>query len=333
MPTEYTRFQVTRPDHLSDDQWSCVSVEVDRLGRSIATEDAAQALSDLKCLVESVARIVLDLEGTPADPNSSFDTVVNRAHALLAGQPGHELANASPFSSLATQASKIARNLGIIRNEYGAGHGRARTPSLTDEMLTLALDGGLLWTRWALRRVGYFAKGRPSALINDLIGDQQTFYSGLLKERLVAANLPSLEPRHQRSIGVAVGQRAMRQTFVVRWDGVDPCLQSDDLLEWPRDYRLGVAFGLWFDPEDHLTLTPQSVQDALSLLDPIPDAAEDLAAMVDRVIAARQPGGLTVDWGADYNALQFVRGRIALRPAAEQPALTKLAANIDPGSF
>lgn len=281
--------------------------------------------------MESVSRIVLDLDGNPADPNSSFDTVVNRAHNLLAGQPGHELANDSPFSTLASQARKIASNLGAIRNQYGAGHGRARTPSLNDEMLTLALDGGLLWTRWALRRVGYFAMGRPSALINDLIGEQQTFYSGLLKERLRAANLTGLEPRHQRSIGVAVGQRAMRQTFVVRWDGVDPCLQSDDLLEWPRDYRLGVAFGLWFDPEDRLTLTPQSVQDGLSMLDPVPDAAEDLASMIDRIVSSRRPGGLTDDWNTNYNVRQFVEGRIPLRPAAEKPALMELALNLDPG--
>jgi hypothetical protein len=202
VPNEYSRFEVARPEHMTNDQWHCVSVEIERLGRSIDAEDAAQALTDVKCLVESIARIVLDIDGTPADPNASFDSVVNRAHNLLAGQPGHQLVNDSPFSGLASQASKIARNLGVVRNEYGAGHGRARTPRFADEMLTLALDGGLLWSRWALRRVGYFAKGRPSSLISDLIVQQQTFYSGSLKERLLAANLPALEPRYQRSIGV-----------------------------------------------------------------------------------------------------------------------------------
>lgn len=73
------------------------------------------------------------------------------------------------------------------------------------------------------------------------------------------------------------------------------------------------------------------MQDALSLLDPIPDAAEDLAAMVDRIITARQPGGLTVDWNTNYNVRQFAEGRIPLRPAAEKPALMELALNLDPG--
>lgn len=255
---------------------------------------------------------------------------MNRAHTLLAGQPGHELANDSPFSGLASQASKIARNLGVIRNQYGAGHGRARTPSFADEMLALALDGGLLWARWALRRVGYFTKGRPSALINDLIVESRPFYSGSLRERLLAANLPQLEPRHRRSIGVAVGQRVMRESFVVRRDGLDPCLQSSDLVAWPREYRLGLAFGLWFDPDDRLTLTPKSVRDALDVLDPVPDAAADLAEMVDRIVAVRPPGGLTGDWRDDYGTAQFVTTRGSLRPVEERPVLLKLTENINP---
>lgn len=330
MPNEYTRFEITRPDHLSEDQWRCVGTEAERLGRSIDAGDAAQALTDIKCLVESIARIALDIDGTPADPNASFDTVVNKAHLLLAGQPGHELANDSPFSGLASQASKIARNLGAIRNEYGAGHGRARTPGFADEMLTLALDGGMLWARWALRRVGYFAMGRPSSLINDLIIEPQSFYSGTLRTRLAAANLPQLEGRHQRSIGVAVGQRVMRNTFVVRWDGLDPCLESSDLTEWPRDYRLGLAFGLWFSPEDHLTLTSFSVQAALTVLDPLPDAAPELSDMVQRVAAARAPGGLTGNWSEDRATAQFVSSRIPLRPADEAPVLTELAKLVEP---
>ena len=83
--------------------------------------DGSQALSDIKCLVESISRIVLDIDGTPAAPNAAFDAVVTQAHTLLTGQPGHELANQSTFGQLATQASKIARNLGNIRNEFGGG--------------------------------------------------------------------------------------------------------------------------------------------------------------------------------------------------------------------
>ena len=66
--------------------------------RSLAARDGAQALSDIKCLVESIARVVLQIDGTPADPAEAFKTTVGRACGLLKGQPGHELANDSVFA-------------------------------------------------------------------------------------------------------------------------------------------------------------------------------------------------------------------------------------------
>lgn len=48
------------------------------------------------------------------------------------------------FGIMAMQAGKIAQNLGDIRNQFGDEHGRARTPVINDEMVRLALDGGLL---------------------------------------------------------------------------------------------------------------------------------------------------------------------------------------------
>jgi hypothetical protein len=159
MTDPYSRFEIVRPDYLGDGHWACIEREADRLWRSLTAGDGSQALGDIKCLVESISRVVLEIDGAPAASNTAFETVVARAHGLLTGQPGRELANQSPFGQLATQASKIAKNLGNIRNEFGGGHGRARTPDLRDEMVALALDGGLLWTRWALRRLGYFSEG------------------------------------------------------------------------------------------------------------------------------------------------------------------------------
>jgi hypothetical protein len=331
MTDPYSRFEIARPDYLAEDHWACIEREADRLWRSLAAGDGSQALSDIKCLIEAISRIVLDIDGTPAAPSTGFETVVAQAHTLLTGQPGHQLANKSPFGQLATQASKIVKNLGGIRNEFGGGHGRARTPDLQDEMVALALDGGLLWARWALRRLGYFSEGRPTSLINDLIVTGETFYAGTLERRLLAANLPTVEPRHQRSIGVAVGQRVMRGTFVVRRDGLEPCLASDDLNTWPRDYRLGLAYGLWFDPAGGLTLTTRSIEEALRVLEPVPDCADDLAEWVTRIGGLRIPDGLNDDdYLASLTAAEFVVRWMSFRPAAEQQALAALAANVKP---
>jgi hypothetical protein len=224
----YQRFQVARPEYLGDDHWFSVETEVTRLDRSLSAGDLVQTIGDMKCLVEAVAKATLDIAGTPADPNAAFDATVKRAHDLLAQQPGHELANESEYGKMATQASKIARNLGNIRNEFGGGHGRARQPTVYPEMVHMALDGGLLWVRWALRRIGLFSEGRPDALIRDLIEEQATFRAGVVRRRLEAANLPALELRHQRALGVAVGQRARRGTFVVRDGGVVAWRESAD---------------------------------------------------------------------------------------------------------
>lgn len=154
-------------------------------------------------------------------------------------------------------------------------------------MLDLALDGSLLWARWALRRVGYFNQGRPETLIRDLIGDPNgaiTFYSGDLGHRLVAANLGALEDKHARAIGVAVGQRAARETFNVRIDGVQACISDPDLARWPAAYRLGAASGLLFSPEEHPTITAQNLRDAIQLCLSAPDASEDITALLTRVV-------------------------------------------------
>jgi hypothetical protein len=50
-------------------------------------------------------------------------------------------------------------------------------------------------------------------------------------------------------------------------------LASDDLMTWPRDYRIGVAYGLWFDPDGRVTLTPESAEEDLLVLDPVADCA------------------------------------------------------------
>lgn len=115
------------------------------------------------------------------------------------------------------------------------------------EEVDLALDGALTWVRWALRRIGLFAEGRPDELILDLIGSdtesQVSFTRGLLARRLAAADLPRQPERYQRALGVAVGQRSAGNTFVVIADGFTPAVESDDLDAWPSQYRVGLAYG------------------------------------------------------------------------------------------
>lgn len=334
LPDErYERFEIQRPKYLGHEHWECITAELDRLRRSLEADDNSQALSDLKCLVESVARVALDIAGEPAQSNDSLDSTVKRAHDLLAEQPGHSLARGGDFSKMASQACRMARNLGNIRNQYGGGHGRANTPSIQNEMVDLALDGSLTWTRWAVRRLGLFSEGRPTALIRDLVEEPTTFHSGVLRRRLEAANLAKLEAHHQQELGVAVGQRVMQQTFVVKWDGLIPCLESDDLTVWPIGYRLGLLRGLWFDPDEHSTVTPQSIKDGLSLLDPVPDCAQALQDQVTRVRESTQPSLPDVNQDALRDTVEWLRHRITVRPSVEKATLQQLEAHLAPPPF
>lgn len=326
----YERFQIDRPEFLADHHWASIDIEAQRLERCLADGDHGQALSDIKCLVEAIAKVTLDVDGNPADPNTSFDALVNRAHILLAHQPGRDIVNESPFGQMATQASKIARNLGAVRNDWGGGHGRAHVPEVVGEMVHLALDGGFIWSRWALRRLGHFSEGRPSALIRDLIDDPQTFYAGTLRRRLEAANLSALDPRHQRSLGVAVGQRSSRGTFVVTWDGVDACANSADLVTWPVDYRLGLMQGLWFDLQDHPTVTPESIRKGLEVLKWVPDAGPLLQDLVSRVTSATPTGFTAVDWTVASSTVEFVKAVAQNRSEGEAAQLSRLAQHLEP---
>lgn len=317
-----------RPEHLPDDNWSAITAEEERLSKAISDGDSESILGALKSLVESVARVAKDIAGEPADNNADFTKTLTRAHDLLCNQRGYELANEAPFSTVASQARKIAGTLGVIRNEFGTGHGRARPPKVLDEMVALSLDGGMMWTRWALRRLGPFAFGRPGPLIEALRSG--TFYSGVLRGRLEAANLPGLEQRHQRAVGVAVGQRVMRETFVVRWDGLDPCRQSDELDPWTTDYRQGLATGLVEDEDGRLTLTPHSVQWLTEVVDPIPDNGEWLTELVDRIIENSPPMPLRGDEQALADARTTLVQREEVRPEAEKPAWLALRTHLFP---
>lgn len=333
----YQRFQIERPQYLADSYWESVALEADRLWRALEAKDASQAIGYIKCLVEAIAKIVLDLDGTPAANTDKLPKVLPKAHRLLASQPGDELAIGSPFQDMANKAMGLTNHLAELRNNYGAGHGRSRQPDLNDEMVHMALDGGLMWARWALRRIGLFAIGRPTQLIEALIGPQSQNFTGefgtntnSLRQRLLAADLPNQDPKHQRSIGVAVGQRAATGTFMVQGDGVDECGASSDLHAWPVGYRIGVVSGLWVSAFGAVTITSKSISDAMAVLDPVPDCSGELIGLVDEVMSS----GIVLSDREPADGIRQVGTRLLTwaqtRPPAETEAWMKLARYIAP---
>jgi hypothetical protein len=125
----YDRFRVPRPAHIGTAHTATIDLEPQRFSRAMDARDDGQAIGYLKCLIEAIAKVVLDLNGTPAGGADSFDPTVKQAHDLLASQPGHELAHGTKFANLATQARKMAVSMSTIRNNYGGGHGQPDNPS------------------------------------------------------------------------------------------------------------------------------------------------------------------------------------------------------------
>lgn len=320
--------QLERPPHVPEDNWTAVRNEERRLHEAIISDDSPAIIGALKSLVESVARVVKDIAGDPADSDAPFEGTVSSAHNWLHRQPGLDLATDPPFGTMASQAKKMAANLGAVRNEFGTGHGRARPPAVMDEMVELSMEGALIWVRWALRRLGPFTSGRPGPLIEDL--KYNNFRAGLLAQRLRDANLPNLEEHHQRALGVAVGQRAARGTFVVERDGLNPAIESNELIPWTREYRWGLATGLLENAEGRWTLRKPNIQGAVDAIAPVPDNSPWLATTVYRLVTSLAPGpvGLTDEEGIEIHAL--VIGLASSRPAPEAHYWQTLAGHIAP---
>lgn len=324
----FERYLLHEPEHVGDAKRDAIAIELERLARAEDAGDDAQELEYLKCTLEAIAKVVLDLDGDPAPSNASFDTIVNKAHDLLAQQPGVELVHTTPFGNLATQARKMAVSMSNIRNNHGSGHGRARSPEVKNEMLLLAKDGSLLWARWALRRLDHFANGRPETLIRDLVGDPDgriVFYGGSLTERLRDADLRNQEPRHARAIGAAVGQRAAQGTFVVAGEGVAAPAETSDLDMWPPAYRLGVAAGLLFGPEGNPSISTWTLTRALQVCLPLTEHPEDVVSLLDNAKAAMLPGSLTGEEGSLSQLRALIEHAGPQRPEPEPAAWARLS--------
>lgn len=272
-------FRVERPDGLDDAAWVAIDLTLTRLNAAIAASDLQLVVGCAKELTESVAKVVLVARGNTVASSAAFPEVLNSAHAALDRQPGRGLASDAQIRNIAQGAKSVASQLPELRDKYGTGHGHAVAPEVVDELALVAVDGALLWVRWALRRLHHLIKGRPEALIRDL--DGATFYRGDLAERLAAARLVKQQEADQYMVGFAVARRAMRDTFLVMEEGVEACTESTDLERWPVGFRVGLLNGLFLTADGLIDATPWSAKQAALLLqtsgNELTDAAAELA--------------------------------------------------------
>lgn len=298
-----------RPEGLEDPEWEAITTAFNRLRIAETNRDQPLIVGSAKELVETVAKVVLRARGTTIRNNADFSEVVSAAHGALGRQPGEGLAADGEIRSVAGAAKTIAVSLGPLRNRYGTGHGQATPPAIVEEHVAVGVDATFLWCRWALRRLEHLIAGRLPVLVSDL--HSSIFTRGVLRRRLIAADLPQLPFDEQHLLGVAVGQRAAGGTFVVCEDGVDPCADDLNVTVWPEGYRAGVVEGLFLDARGYVNTTPDLAAKGARILSAVSNVDTVTRRLLDQAGQA--------DWDHRF-AEDGVRMKVveAMRSAAKE---------------
>jgi len=266
------------PEGLESTVWSAIDDPLQRLNRALAQGDLPLVVGTCKDLAEAVAKVVLAARGETTASNEKFPTLMASAQAVLDRQPGRGLAADEAIRLAAQSALKTISYLPELRNRVGTGHGRALAPEVAEEVVLVSVDMAMMWCRWALRRLRHVIYGRPESLITSLSGGG-TFYRGDLTARLEAARLSELAVADQSALGIAVAHRALRDTFLIREEGVERCAQSSDRVAWPEGYRTGLIAGLLINSEGQIETTPWAVRQIGLLLAVIDDPVVTLINM------------------------------------------------------
>jgi hypothetical protein len=261
-------FELQRPDHIQEEPWAAIQQHRLRLELAWHSSDRPAVVGAAKELIECVAGAVLVATEQTIGDRADYSDRVNAAHKALARQAGQDVSQSPEIRSITQSARTIATQVSAVRNAVGTGHGRAYTPHIDEEMLTVVTDGALLWTRWALRRLGHLLAGYPNLLITEVNGSTNR---DKLRRHFDAVVLPDQPPEIQQAVGVAFGQQAAGGFGLAVEVGIDPAL-ADDATRYPNHYRLGVGEGMLLTRHGQIGLTDFYVPRFVGMLSPVPSA-------------------------------------------------------------
>ncbi|SDY62502.1 hypothetical protein SAMN05660209_03300 [Geodermatophilus africanus] len=195
-------------------------------------------------------------------------------------------------------------------------------------MAEIAGDAAMLWSRWALRRLGHLMAKYPTRLLTELAGGAQRERLRTVFEEVL---LPEQPKDVQHAIGVAFGHEAAGG-FGNAWDvGLNPATVSSDLDAFPVDYRLGLVEGMVITYGGQLGLLDAYVPRLVDVLTPVPStraaaAVNDLAEKADSASWITRWRNGPFDPAATMAALERERRRLS---AELQPAVTRLLVAMD----
>ena len=258
-----TFYEINVPSELDDEHRAAMSAHIERLDAARDRGDLSGVVGCAKELAESIARVVLDVRGQVLSDSSDFASIITAAHKAVGRQPGEGLAGSDEsVRKMAQSAKGLVTELAQLRNAVGTGHGRATLPPVVEEQARVATDATIVWARWMLGRLPSYLLSDVHDLIKRLGG--RTFRKGHLMARLEAVDLSSLTPEDAQALGVAVGRRTVRKTFLVKIEGVDPAIAYPE--RYPAAYRAGLVRGLLFNEQGALCTQASAVSLVVDLL-------------------------------------------------------------------
>ena len=225
------------------------------VGRAFRDGDWPAAVGAAKEMCETIAKVVLATRH--AELPSEFPAVISAAHRTLDRLPGTGTAGEAPVREMSQAARNLATALARLRNDFGTGHGRPVLPPTTEEHAALAVDGAIVWCRWALSRLDTVLSNTADRLIIEL-DSGEVFRTGVLADRLIRLDMGSLLDEDLFRLGRAVANRGVhRDTFVVRDDGILAAL--DEPVRFPTAYRRGLISGILVDANGYVRASTQDI--------------------------------------------------------------------------
>lgn len=135
------------------DDIDVLNEHLDRIDREIA-DDPAGAISAVKALIESTAKIVLRETAGSHAQNAKFNVVIadaQKALGLMAGRLGPDKAGDESVKKILDGLYKVAVGIDELRNRYGRDHGRAEAlRGITERHARLAVHSGTAYCRFLL---------------------------------------------------------------------------------------------------------------------------------------------------------------------------------------
>lgn len=306
----------------AQDAIAAAEARIDRAGVAADLEGIIGASKDL---VETVAKVVLDVLGQSYGsdtPVQKLASVSMKALGIAEERPALQRLG----GSMATAAGAI----GELRNSDGTGHGRSARSTISPRHAEFVRAAAAAWCTWMLLLAE--DKLADTSRFNKAlaeIGGERVFRRGALKAYLDELRLDAAPREVQRKLGLAVARRwTVNSTFMPRIDVIDPLAEGAE--DFPLVFQEGLIEGLLLDRDGRVGMGADDVRKAVEIAMRMrpkvrQETLAQLAEHIDEASAAP-----SFDHDAQESSAALFR-ELAVEHQARDPghALSRIAARLE----